>query len=391
MNQPQVTIVLPCLNEAASVGSVVREALAACVAAGIAGEVIVADNGSDDGSPDQARAAGARVVDVPLRGYGAALSAGFTAAQWRHLRDGRLRCHLSLRQARGASGSGGARPGRHDRRIALGGHDSRVDAVLASLCRHTCSYVAGAPGGGTGSLTDSQSGFRAMRRQALLDLGLQATGMEYASEMLIVAGRAGWRIREVATGYRTRIGQSKLDAFRDGWRHLRTILLLAPDLAATLPGSVLVGAGALGVGWALVDPDIARAGSPAWLASLLGPAALVLGVQAVLAGCLLSISSPLVRDQREPRAERLLILSAVGGVWALGSGIVLCGALVLSGSGTAASAPGGAVRADRACPRAGRGERDRGALLGGLITEDCVAIAGPRSSDTPPMRISRRI
>jgi hypothetical protein len=152
--------------------------------------------------------------------------------------------------------------------------------------------------------------------------------MEYASEMLIVAGRAGWRIREIPTGYRERVGQSKLDAFRDGWRHLRTILLLAPDLAATLPGTGLVGAGALGVAWALVDPGVAHAGSPAWLASLLGPAALVLGVQALLVGLLLSNSSPLARDQQAPRAERLLVSFVVGGAWALGSGLVLCGALV---------------------------------------------------------------
>jgi hypothetical protein len=184
--------------------------------------------------------------------------------------------------------------------------------------------------GGPRDLTDSQSGFRAVRRQALLNLHLQTTGMEYASEMLIVAGRAGWRIREIPPGYRERIGQSKLDAFRDGWRHLRAILLLAPDLAATLPGAALVGAGALGVAWALVDPDISRAGSPAWLASLLGPAALVLGVQAILLGFLLSFSSPLARDQRAPRAERLLVSIAVGGAWALGPGLVLCGAPVLA-------------------------------------------------------------
>ena len=287
MNQPQVTIVLPCLNEAASVGSVVREALAACVAAGIEGEVIVADNGSDDGSPGQARAAGARVIDVPLRGYGAALSAGFTAASgdicvmgdadatYPFDRLAELVDPVARDQADMTVGSRWV--GMRAKSMPFW-HRFVGTPVLTWLVRRA---------GGPGSLTDSQSGFRAMRRQALLDLGLQATGMEYASEMLIVASRAGWRIREVRTGYRTRLGQSKLDAFRDGWRHLRTILLLAPDLAATVPGTVLVGAGALGVAWALVDPDIARGGSPAWLASLLAPAALVLGAQAVLAGLLL--------------------------------------------------------------------------------------------------------
>jgi hypothetical protein len=330
LSEPLVTIVLPCLNEAGSVAAVVREGLAACVAAGISGEVIVADNGSDDGSPELARAAGARVVDVALRGYGAALSAGFAAA----------RADICVMGDADATYP-------FDRLAELvdpvvrGEADMTVGSRWAGLTAKSMPFwhrFVGTPAltwlvrraGGPPSLTDSQSGFRAMRRQALLDLGLQTTGMEYASEMLIVAGRSGWRILEVPTGYRARVGQSKLDAFRDAWRHLRTILLLAPDLAATLPGTALIGVGALGVAWALVDPDIGRAGSPAWLASLLGPAALVLGVQAVLAGFLLSVSSPLARDQQAPKAERLLVSFAVAGAWALGSGLVLCGALVLS-------------------------------------------------------------
>jgi hypothetical protein len=329
-NGPVVSIVLPCLNESGSVALVVRAAFDACVASGIASEIVVADNGSDDGSPDLALAAGARVVAVPLRGYGAALTAGFMAAR----ADICVMADADATYPVDKVAELVDPIMRNDADMTIG---SRWAGTTGKTMPFWHRYV-GTPiitwlvrrAGGPRDLTDSQSGFRAFRRHALLDLGLQTTGMEYASEMLIVAGRAGWRIREVATGYRERIGQSKLDTLRDGWRHLRTILLLAPDLAATLPGVALVGSGLLGVAWALVDPDIARAGSPAWLASLLGPAALVLGVQALLVGLLLSISSPLARDQRAPTAERLLVSFAVGGAWALGSGLVLCGALALS-------------------------------------------------------------
>ncbi len=370
MNQPLVTIVLPCLNEAGSVAFVVREALDACAASGIAGEVVVADNGSDDGSPELARAAGARVVDVPLRGYGAALAAGFKAA----------RADVCVMGDADATYPFDKLPEMVDP-VVRDEVDMTVGSRWVGTTRKTMPFwhrFVGTPvltwlvrrAGGPRDLTDSQSGFRAVRRQALLELGLQTTGMEYASEMLIVAGRAGWRIREIPTGYRERIGQSKLDAFRDGWRHLRAILLLAPDLGATLPGAALVGAGVLGVAWALVDPDIARAGSPAWLASLLGPAALVLGVQAILLGFLLSVSSPLARGQRAPRAERLLVSFAVGGACALGAGLVLCAALVL-GWVLGRPPPLHALQLDLVAlvlVLVG-GSAIGGAIIGGLVTE----------------------
>lgn len=330
VERPLVSIVLPCLNEAASVGLVVREALDACAASGIDCEVVVADNGSDDGSRDLARAAGARVIDVPGRGYGAALTAGFAAARGDICVMGDADAtypfdkiaELVYPVLRGeAEMTLGSRWVGTTARTMPFLHRFVGTPVITWLVRR-----AGGPSG----LTDSQSGFRAFRRQALLGLGLRTTGMEYASEMLILAGRVGWRIRELPTGYRERVGESKLDTFRDGWRHLSTILLLAPELAATLPGTALVIAGVLGLAWSLVDPGMTRTGSPVWLASLLGPAALVLGIQAIMVGLLLSVSSPLARGRDRSSVEQLLASFAMGGTWALGCGLVLCGALVIA-------------------------------------------------------------
>jgi hypothetical protein len=180
--------------------------------------------------------------------------------------------------------------------------------------------------GGPADVTDSQSGFRAFRRQALLDLELRSTGMEYASEMLVLAGRAGWRVADVATGYRERIGDSKLETFNDGLRHLTTIMLLAPDLAATIPGVAAVSGGALALTWALFDPAIRQPGSIGWLASFLAPTLLVLGSQAIMIGLLFSRRSPIAAG-RTARAHRLPLQFLVGGIWALGAGVILVAAL----------------------------------------------------------------
>ena len=97
---------------------------------------------------------------------------------------------------------------------------------------------------------DSQTGYRAFRRDRMLELGLRSDGMELASEMLIKAARGGLRIRDIEGGYAPRIGESKLDTWSDGWRHLMLILLLAPDLLLIGPGLVLATAGLLALGLA---------------------------------------------------------------------------------------------------------------------------------------------
>lgn len=327
MNPIQVSVVLPCLNEASSVALVVRQAFEGLEAAGMSGEVVVADNGSSDGSPELAAAAGARVITVPVRGYGAALAAGFVAARgeicvmgdadatYPFERLGELVAPVLKGEADMVIGS-----------RWVGDAARHMPLLHRFLGTPVLSWLVRRAGGPVG-VSDSQSGFRAFRRARLLELGLRTTGMEYASEMLIVAGRARWRIAELPTGYRERIGESKLDTLRDGVRHLQTILLLAPNLAATLPGVVLSLAGSVGLLWWLLDPSATRAGSPAWLASVIGPAAFVVGVEAVLVGLLLAATTPLGRDSRALSPTLLLRSYLLGGAWALLVGLVVCGVL----------------------------------------------------------------
>lgn len=328
--KPLVSVVLPCLNEAGSVRVAVTQALEGLASMGLPGEVVVADNGSSDGSADLARAAGARVVEAPVRGYGAALSAGFQAAR------GEI-CVMADADATYPLD----RLSELVEPIIADTADMVIGSRWSGMTMTTMPLLhrfIGTPvitwlvrrAGGPSGISDSQSGFRAFPRQRLLGLGLSTTGMEFASEMLIVAGRAGWRTKEVATGYRERIGQSKLDTFRDGWRHLVTILLLAPNLAATVPGVVLSLAGGILLCWSLVDPAIVRPGSPTWLASFFGPAGLVVGSQAILVGLLLAALSPFAPRAPTSDVKKLLRSYAAGGAWAVAAGIVLCLALVVA-------------------------------------------------------------
>lgn len=328
--RPAVSVVLPCLNEAKSVALVVRQVLDTFTANDIDGEVVVANNGSTDNSAELALAAGARVVDVPVRGYGAALSGGFAAARGTICvmgdADATYPFELLPRLV------DPIRRGEADLVIGsrLGGATARTMPFLHRFVGTPVITWLVRRAGGPRDLTDSQSGFRAFRRDELLGLNLRSTGMEYASEMLIIAGRANWRIQEVETGYRERIGTSKLETLPDGLRHLMTILLLAPDLAATLPGAVLALLGAAALGWALSDPSKVQTGSLSWLASFFGPAFLVLGIQAVLVGRLLAVHSPIAPRRSGASTDVLPGRYLVGGIWAASAGIIIIGALVLA-------------------------------------------------------------
>jgi hypothetical protein len=288
-----LSLVLPCLNEARSVGACVTEAREAFAAAGIAGEVVVVDNGSTDGSQEVATAAGARVVREASRGYGSALRGGFAAANGDIIvmADADFTYDLSRIPELVAP-------------IARNEADLVLGSRLGAATRQTMPWlhrfvgtpmltflVARACGGRV--VTDSQSGFRAFRRDRIAALGLHSTGMELASEMLIGAARAGWTIREVPTGYRPRIGESKLATFADGWRHVLLILLLAPELLLVGPGLALLVLGLLLHVTVLLRPSGVEVGSLRWQPVFFAGIALVVGVQAVIAGGVLAHHSSL--------------------------------------------------------------------------------------------------
>ena len=283
-----VSVVLPCLDEAESVGRCVTEARHALVAGGFVGEVVVVDNGSTDGSPAIARGAGARVVHESQRGYGSALRAGFAAAHGDIvvMADADLTydfAKLPALVAPIADGDAdlvmGSRLGSASRATMPSLHRFVGTPVLSFLTARAC---------GRRSVRDSQSGFRAFRRDAMAALDLQSTGMELATEMLIRASRGGFRIREIETGYGPRVGDSKLSTFADGWRHLRLIFLLAPDLLLVGPGAALVAVGTLLLALNLVFPSGVDVGSLRWQPVFFSGIALVLGVQAMLGGAVIA-------------------------------------------------------------------------------------------------------
>ena len=254
---PRVSVVIPCLNEAATLRRCIEKAWAGIAAAGVHGEVVVADNGSTDDSQAIARAARARVVRVPIRGYGSALKAGIQAARGEYVVMGDAddtydfsRIEPFIR----ALDSG------HD--LVMG---NRFAGGIAKGAMPRLNRLLGNPAlSAAGRLLfrspvqDFHCGLRAFRRDALLALDLRTPGMEYASEMVIKASLAGLRITEVATTLSAAPGEREphLRPWRDGWRHLRLLLLYSPRWLFLYPGLVLGGLGLAAV-FALLPGPIA--------------------------------------------------------------------------------------------------------------------------------------
>ena len=252
----ELTVVLPCLNEAETLATCVRKALGSIAALGIAAEVVIADNGSTDGSQAIARAEGARVVDVPTPGYGAALMGGIEAARGRFviMADADDSYDLSNLGPFVEALRGGAdlvMGNRFQGGIAPGAmpplHRYLGNPVLTFIGRLFFHSPSG----------DFHCGMRGFRRDAILDLGLRTTGMEFASEMVVKATLEHLAITEVPTTL-SPDGRSRpphLRTWRDGWRHLRFLLLYSPRWLFLYPGLLLLGLG-LVLGIALLPGPI---------------------------------------------------------------------------------------------------------------------------------------
>jgi len=239
-----LTILMPCLNEAETLAFCVRQAVEAIEASNIAGEVVVADNGSTDGSQAIAVAEGARVVDVPTRGYGAALIAGIEAARGKYIlmADADASYHFEhLPRFLPKLDEG------YD--LVMGNRFAGMiePGAMPPLHRYLGNPVLSAIGQIFFKIPvrDFHCGLRAFRRDSILGLNLRTTGMEFASEMVVKASLAGLRMTEVPTTLspdgRTRAPH--LRSWRDGWRHLRFLLLYSPRWLFFYPGIVALAAG----------------------------------------------------------------------------------------------------------------------------------------------------
>jgi len=245
-DQLELTILMPCLNEAETLAVCIGKAREFLTRSGIAGEIVIADNGSTDGSQSIAANLGARVVPVPERGYGAALAGGIQAAGGRFIIMGdaddsydfsRLDAFIAaLRDGAdlvmGNRFRGGIAPG------AMPWHHRYIGNPLLSAVGRLFFRTP---------IGDFHCGLRGFSRAAILGLNLRTSGMEFASEMVVKATLAQFDLREVPTTL-AKDGRSRpphLRSFRDGWRHLRFLLLFSPRWLFLYPGVALLGAGLL--------------------------------------------------------------------------------------------------------------------------------------------------
>jgi glycosyltransferase involved in cell wall biosynthesis len=235
----RLTVVLPCLNEEGAVGGVIDEAWQGIESTGYTGEVLVVDNGSTDRSVDVAREHGARVVHQPERGYGSAYLRGLAEARGDLIvmadADGTypledLRPFVKLLEEGNDLVLGSRFRGQIQRGAMPWLHRWVGNPVLTAVLNVFFRV----------KVSDAHCGLRAVRRSALGRLELESTGMEFASEMILKAAKRGLRVDEVPIEYRPRIGESKLNTVRDGWRHLRFMLVHSATFLFLIPAALLL-------------------------------------------------------------------------------------------------------------------------------------------------------
>ena len=238
-----LSVLIPCLNEEETIGECVTRAASALSANSIDGEIVVVDNGSEDDSDRLAADAGARVVNEPRRGYGSAYLAGLAAAWGRYIvmADADLTYDFNEIPRFLAELEDGAD-------MVIG---NRMKNIHPGAMPWHHRYIGNPALSGflnflfhTG-VDDAHCGMRAVRREVVPRLDLRTTGMEFASEMVIRAAKENLDVRQFAIEYHPRGGESKLSSFRDGWRHLRFLLVHSPNHLFIVPGALMAFLGAI--------------------------------------------------------------------------------------------------------------------------------------------------
>jgi len=318
----RVSVVIPCLNEAENIEACVREARATLATHGIPGEVVVADNGSRDGSAELAAGAGARVVHERRQGYGSAYMAGFAAARGDYIvmADADLTYDFAEIPRFVRELDDGAD-------LVMG---DRMDNIAKGAMPWHHRYIGNPALSGflnalyrTG-VRDAHCGMRAVRRSALPAMDLRTPGMEFASEMVIRAAKANLDIRQFPISYSPRGGESKLSSFRDGWRHLRFLLVHSPTHLFLVPGLVLCVIGAAVM--ATVAGRIEVLGREWDIHTLIaGSLLLIVGVQVIGLGLCAHAYGLYFMGERDPWFERMRAR------FRLEHGLVLGGAIAAIG------------------------------------------------------------
>jgi glycosyltransferase involved in cell wall biosynthesis len=323
-----VSVVIPCLNEANSIAFCVEKAIGAFRVAGLRGEVVVADNGSTDGSIEISEKLGARVIRVPQRGYGAALHAGITAARGAFIVMGDADDSYDFSElprfvemwrkgfevVMGNRFRGGIKPG------AMPWHHKYIGnpglTTMLNLFFHA-------------GIGDSHCGMRGFTRAIYDRMDLRSTGMEFASEFIIKAAQLGANITEIPiTLWPDKRGRPPhLRSFRDGWRHLRFMLLYAPNWLFLLPGASLVAIGLFLVFWLLPGPRwvTPRVGLDIHT-MIFGVIFTLLGVQILSIGSFAKVFSYAERFDRNTVSLKRVLKRVT-----LEAGLLLGGALFLAG------------------------------------------------------------
>jgi glycosyltransferase involved in cell wall biosynthesis len=325
----ELSVVMPCLNERNTVALCVRKALAALDAAGITGEIIVADNGSTDGSVELARAAGARVVHIKEKGYGSALKGGILASRGEYVLmadsdDSYNFGHAGRFVERLRAGSdlvmGNRFQGGISDRAMPFSHRYLGNPVLSGIGR----LFFGSP------CRDFHCGIRGFRRDSFLRMDIRSNGMEFASEMVVKAALLQMKVSEVPTTLSPdgRHGPPHLDTWRDGWRHLRFLLMYSPRWLFLYPGIFLMLLGMAGCALLLPGPRVFHGIGFDVHTLLYAFAAVVLGFQLILFATftkVFAITEGLLPE--DPRLNRLF------GWISLEAGLLTGALLILLGIG----------------------------------------------------------
>jgi glycosyltransferase involved in cell wall biosynthesis len=337
-----VSVVIPCLNEAESITECVTAARTALDNGGYAGEIIVVDNGSTDGSGQLAEAAGATVITERRRGYGNAYLAGLSAARGKYILM--LDADLTYDAAELPKFIHELEDGGD---LVLGDRMEGIQpGAMPWLHQHVGNPVL------TGLLNslfgtdvrDAHCGMRALRRDVLPQLDLRTSGMELASEMVIRAAKGGLDIRQFPIEYHRREGESKLSTWSDGWRHLRFLLIHSPKHLFLIPGVVMVTLGTIIM--AIVLAQVSVLGRQWGIhAEIGGSLLLILGVQVLALGlCAMAYGVYFMKERdiwfskmrANYRLEHGLLIGGAIGITGLITGGVLLGIWIDRGFGSLA-------------------------------------------------------